>query len=221
MPELKLPEHLSYDKETIKKLKTQKIFRYGDVERFDRELDFLMSFKDDLIKDFLTEYKDIEDCLETGTTSAMEAIYSRLNRAVVGGVTKMVRGKAGVSDDSFLKGQSTKGKYNNDAWRVLVMKYHNPNLAGVAASHEIQKRALSIKQKKDGYNPEAFPTMQKIAAHYGDLCPILEYSILPAQSIIERHIGIENKVGENIRIHIPLIVPEGDLFLEAQGEEVD
>ena len=101
------------------------------------------------------------------------------------------------------------------------MKYHNPNLAGVAASHEIQKRALSIKQKKDGYNPEAFPTMQKIAAHYGDLCPILEYSILPAQSIIERHIGIENKVGENIRIHIPLIVPEGDLFLEAQGEEVD
>ena len=221
MPELKLPEHLSYDKETIKKLKTQKIFRYGDVERFDRELDFLMSFKDDLIKDFLTEYKDIEDCLETGTTSAMEAIYSRLNRAVVGGVTKMVRGKAGVSDDSFLKGQSTKGKYNNDAWRVLVMKYHNPNLAGVASSHDVQKRALSIKQKQDGYNPDAFPTMKKIAEHYQDRCPILEYSILPAQSIIERHIGIENKVGENIRIHIPLIVPEGDLFLEAQGEEVD
>ena len=216
MPGLKLPEHLSYDKDTISKLRTQKIFRYGDVARFDQELDFLMSHKNDLIKDFLTEYKDIEDCLEKGTTSAMEAIYSRLNRSKEGNM------KAAIgSDKSFLKGQSTRGKYNNDAWRVLVMKYHNPNLAGVAASHEIQKRALSIKQKKDGYNPEAFPTMQKIAAHYGDLCPILEYSILPAQSIIERHIGIENKVGENIRIHIPLIVPEGDLFLEAQGEEVD
>lgn len=215
MPGLKLPEHLSYDKDTIKKLRTQKIFRYGDVERFDQELDFLMSHKNDLIKDFLTEYKDIEDCLERGTTSAMEAIYSRLNRSKEGNI------KATVGKNSWLKGQSTKGKYNNDAWRVLVMKYHNPNLAGVAASHDVQKRALSIKQKQDGYNPDAFPTMKKIAEHYQDRCPILEYSILPAQSIIERHIGIENKKGENIRIHIPLIVPEGDLFLEAQGEEVD
>ena len=216
MPGLKLPEHLSYDKDTISKLRTQKIFRYGDVARFDQELDFLMSHKNDLIKDFLTEYKDIEDCLEKGTTSAMEAIYSRLNRSKEGNM------KAAIgSDKSFLKGQSTRGKYNNDAWRVLVMKYHNPNLAGVASSHDVQKRALSIKQKQDGYNPDAFPTMKKIAEHYQDRCPILEYSILPAQSIIERHIGIENKVGENIRIHIPLIVPEGDLFLEAQGEEVD
>jgi len=215
MPGLKLPEHLSYDKDTIKKLRTQKIFRYGDVERFDQELDFLMSHKNDLIKDFLTEYKDIEDCLERGTTSAMEAIYSRLNRSKEGNI------KATIGKNSWLKGQSTKGKYNNDAWRVLVMKYHNPNLAGVAKSEDIQKRVLSIKQKQDGYNPEAFPTMKGIAEHYGDICPILEYSILPAQSIIERHIGIENKKGENIRIHIPLIVPEGDLFLEAQGEEVD
>ena len=37
---IKLPEHLSYDKETTAKLRTQKIFRYGDVKRFDDELDF-------------------------------------------------------------------------------------------------------------------------------------------------------------------------------------
>ena len=41
---INLPEHLSYDKETIAKLRTQKIFRYGDVKRFDDELDFLMGF---------------------------------------------------------------------------------------------------------------------------------------------------------------------------------
>ena len=52
---------------------TQKIFRYGDVARFDQELDFLMSHKDAMIKDFLTEYNDIEDCLQRGTTSALEA----------------------------------------------------------------------------------------------------------------------------------------------------
>ena len=184
---LKLPEHLSYDKETIKKLRTQKIFRYGDVKRFDDELDFLMGFVPDLLKDFLAEYKDIEDCLERGTTYEMESIYARLNRSAEGDPNKLIRSKAQIGNDkSLLKGVSTKGKYQNDAWRVLVMKYHNPNLVGIAKAEDIQKRALSIKQKQDGYNPEAFPTMKKIAEHYGDLCPILEYSILPANSIIER-----------------------------------
>ena len=46
-------------------LRTQKIFRYDDVVRFDQELDFLMSYKDALIKDFLTEYNDIEDLQKT------------------------------------------------------------------------------------------------------------------------------------------------------------
>ena len=219
---INLPEHLSYDKETIAKLRTQKIFRYGDVKRFDDELDFLMGFVPDLKKDFLTEYEDIEDCLKRGTTSALESIYSQLKRSREGSPDKIARAKMQVGmDDNMLKGQSTKGEYNNDAWRVLVMKYHNPNIVGSGADEKIQKRMLNIKQKQDGYNPEAFPTMKKIAEHYKERCPILEYSILPAQSIIERHIGIENKKGENIRIHIPLIVPKGDLFLEAQGEEVD
>ena len=219
---IKLPEHLSYDKETTAKLRTQKIFRYGDVKRFDDELDFLMGFVPDLKKDFLTEYKDIEDCLQKGTTSALESIYSQLKRSNQGNPEKHVRAKAMIGmENNYLKGQTTRGTYNNDAWRVLVMKYHNPNIVGSGANQHVQQRMLNIKQKQDGYNPDAFPTMAKIAQHYGEKCPILEYSILPAQSIIERHIGIENKKGENIRIHIPLIVPEGDLFLEAQGEEVD
>ena len=63
---MKLPSYLDYDKDTIKRLRTQKIFRYGDVERFDKELDYLMSFKDELIKDFFAEYDNIEDCLNRG-----------------------------------------------------------------------------------------------------------------------------------------------------------
>ena len=69
--DLKLPDYLSYDRETIKKLRTQKIFRYGDVKRFDDELDYLMGFKDQLIEDLFAEYDSIEDCLNKGTTSAM------------------------------------------------------------------------------------------------------------------------------------------------------
>ena len=185
---IKLPEHLSYDKETTAKLRTQKIFRYGDVKRFDDELDFLMGFVPDLKKDFLTEYKDIEDCLQKGTTSALESIYSQLKRSNQGNPEKHVRAKAMIGmENNYLKGQTTRGKYNNDACRVLVMKYHNPNIVGAGANQHVQQRMLNIKQKQDGYNPDAFPTMAKIAQHYGEKCPILEYSILPAQSIIERH----------------------------------
>jgi hypothetical protein len=203
-------------------LRTQKIFRYGDVARFDQELDFLMSYKDALIKDFLTEYNDIEDCLQRGTTDVFETSYRMIMMKKAGKEEYLSIARAkmqvGMDDNSLLKGQSTKGKYNNDAWRALVMKYYNPN---IVADESIQKRMLNIKQKHDGYNPDAFPIMKGIAEHYGDICPIIFFSILPAQSIIERHTGHENVEGQNIRIHIPLIVPEGDLFLEVQGEEVD
>ena len=36
-----------------------------------------------------------------------------------------------------------------------------------------------------------------------------------------RHTGPENRNGKYVRIHIPLIIPEGDIFLEVNGEEVD
>tara|TARA_B100000085_G_scaffold96474_1_gene87536 strand:+ start:1218 stop:2039 length:822 start_codon:yes stop_codon:yes gene_type:complete len=207
---MKLPSYLDYDKDTIKRLRTQKIFRYGDVERFDKELDYLMSFKDELIKDFFAEYDSIEDCLNKGTTSAMGAIYKNLNKS-----------KEGVGKAEDLKGVSKNGEWDLDAWRVLVVKYHNPNIAGPGSDPNYQNELLDRKRRMDGYNVDKFKTMKGIGERYGDICPILEYSILPANSIIERHIGIENKEGKHIRIHIPLIVPKGDIFFEANGEEVD
>ena len=40
-------------------------------------------------------------------------------------------------------------------------------------------------------------------------------------TVLHRHTGPENRTGEYIRIHIPLIIPEGDLFFEVNGEEID
>ena len=186
---LKLPEHLSYSKEEIEKLRTQKIFRYGDVKRFDDELDFLMGFVPDLVKDFLTEYEDIQACLEKGTTSAMGAIYSQLKRSKEGSPDKALRNKAtlqgnedikelDIGDDSFLKGQTDEdGKITTDAWRVLVMKYHNPNIVGKGQDQGVQERMLRLRQAQDGYRASAFPTMMKIANHYKDLC-LLDFYFL-------------------------------------------
>ena len=65
-----------------------------------------------------------------------------------------------------------------------------------------------------------YPTAYKLVQSYGNFCPIASYSILAPNTILHRHSGPENRDGKYIRIHIPLIVPEGDIFLEASGEEV-
>ena len=40
---------------------------------------------------------------------------------------------------------------------------------------------------------------------------------MEAGGIIEPHTDIENPLHDTIRIHIPLIIPEGDAELEAEG----
>jgi aspartyl/asparaginyl beta-hydroxylase (cupin superfamily) len=68
---------------------------------------------------------------------------------------------------------------------------------------------------------EKYPTARKLIQEYGDNCPIASYSVLAPNTILQRHTGVENRSGEFIRIHIPLIIPEGDVFFEANGEEID
>ena len=70
-------------------------------------------------------------------------------------------------------------------------------------------------------NEGRYPTAEKIIKKLGDNCPIATYSVINSDSIIKRHTGIENRLGENLRIHIPLIIPQGDIFFECEGYEID
>ena len=65
-----------------------------------------------------------------------------------------------------------------------------------------------------------FPTAFKIKEFFGDNVRALTYSSLEPNSAIFRHVGIENKEATHIRIHIPLLVPDGDIGFEVWGEEV-
>jgi hypothetical protein len=95
-----------------------------------------------------------------------------------------------------------------DAWLVDNLKYTDKD----GARHD------------DFARPEIrnrFPTACKITERFGDQCPSSTYSILNANSVIKRHTGIENRNAEFIRIHVPLIIPEGDIFFECEGVEID
>mgnify|MGYP001413015390 CR=1 FL=1 len=66
-----------------------------------------------------------------------------------------------------------------------------------------------------------YPTANAILKKYEEVVPIANYSILVKDSVIHRHTGPENRRGHHLRVHIPLHIPKGDIFLEVNGEEVD
>jgi len=96
------------------------------------------------------------------------------------------------------------------AWKMLPVKgsfFGEPPYYGAYSFEESRRK---------------FPTMVDIIEFFGfDNLGSVTYSVLEAHGIIARHTGIENRAGKFIRCHIPLIVPDGDLGMEINGELID
>lgn len=90
-------------------------------------------------------------------------------------------------------------------WRTKTLKYEFDEADMHWKDHDAYKQ---------------FPTAMHLIDYYGDDCPIANYSLLAPHSVINRHTGVENREGNMIRIHIPLIVPEGEVFFEVNDEVV-
>lgn len=109
---------------------------------------------------------------------------------------------------SFVKGQiidqASPILNKSDDWLTTVIRYtlddFKVNAAPDAAYH--------------------LKTAMHLVDVYGDDCPIANYSVIKPNSCIFRHTGPENRSGEFVRFHIPLIIPEGDVFFEVGGEIV-
>lgn len=98
-------------------------------------------------------------------------------------------------------------KEKND-WKVEGLRYVLPE-QGIEQNFFLEPRVRSI-------FPTASALTQKYIAHVG--CS--GYSILEPGGDIKRHTDIENKSHNTIRIHIPLIVPEGDVYFKVDGKEM-
>lgn len=99
---------------------------------------------------------------------------------------------------------TTNNESNNAAWRSTNIKY---TFNDITTSMDADKAAF-------------FPAAKAITEYYGDDCCNSGYSSIEPNSVIHRHTDIEGYSGEYVRIHIPLIVPEGDIFLEVGGDVV-
>ena len=170
--------------------------------------EYLMSFQDGLRREFLDVWGSLENFHKRGTNTKLkdgpETIKTLDNEQIDTSFAETIRTKAKTLDPTKDEDETVP---NLDGWKSLVFKYKNP-----VANFE-SNMLLPIREKR-------FPTTDTILKELGDDCPVATYSYLAPQTQLHRHTGIENRSGEFIRIHIPLIVPEGDIFFECNDDEV-
>ena len=106
-----------------------------------------------------------------------------------------------------VSGSKDKKPAKLDAWQNVYLKYQPP---------ETKYRDTEGEKARPKY-----PTANAILKQYEEVVPIANYSILVKDSVIHRHTGPENRRGHHLRVHIPLHIPKGDIFLEVNGTEVD
>lgn len=106
--------------------------------------------------------------------------------------------------------------YTPGGWKLAPIKYPSPgNKGNQDAIEAMTRETLKIAE-------ERYPTVYKhILQRFGDACIVVGYAVLWPGTTLKRHTGDENRQAMNIRIHIPLIVPEGDIGMEIYGEEID
>lgn len=118
-------------------------------------------------------------------------------------------------DTNFIMGRAYGNpEFNTDrvqsrkaAWKADSVQYRSKN-------HGVNIEPTEVIEKR-------YPTATALTRQYGVDCAISTYSILEKNSVITRHTGLENRDNLFVRIHIPLIVPPGDIFFECEGIEID
>jgi hypothetical protein len=153
-------------------LPQKNIYRSKEIIHYD----YLMSLREDLIKDFFNahpEYSNLDDW---------------------GG-----------------------DHYSKDGWKISIIQYRNWN----DKEDKAEMRDEMYKAQLDAAK-EKYPTVyEKILQKWGDDCIVCGYAALMPGAVMQRHTGDENRQAKNIRIHIPLIVPDGDIGMEIYGEQID
>lgn len=96
-------------------------------------------------------------------------------------------------------------QYKDSGWQAVMLKYTNEYANVKTLFPEIDTK---------------FPTAYKLLEEFGDDCPIALYSCMAPQTVLNRHTGPENIEGKYIRVHVPLIIPKGELFMEINGDFV-
>lgn len=170
--------------------------------------DHLMSFKQGLIDDFLRGFDSLEDAAKQQTRPFLQKQADR-------------------PEYHLPTPDPENTRFNDHA--TELMRYYETDDESVAYPGGLRALELKYYTLDDGYEWSAdddyfrsrVPTAYNLLQAYGDDIQVANYSVMGPNTVFTRHTDPQHRDGSTLRIHIPLIVPPGDLFMEVDGEEVD
>lgn len=89
---------------------------------------------------------------------------------------------------------------------------------GVGIKYDYQKYSVLCRSPDD--LRKIYPTAMQIMDAYGDSCTNAIYTVMPPQSVFVTHIDGELTGRNLIRLHIPLVIPEGEVYMQFGDEKV-
>lgn len=159
--------------------------------------DDLMTFQKGLVDDFMKGHTSIEQAIMANCVNTIQPKYIN--------TTLEEAGKSLASRDPVTK----LWKPNLDGWKSTLIR----NLVKDGDDVVVDETISEVDAKR-------YPTAMRLLEKYKDSCYGLVYSAIAPYTILHRHTGPENIEGRYVRIHIPLIIPQGDLFIEIANKEV-
>ena len=192
---LEVPEYAKWTPEERHKAKIQGIFRYGDYPKLDEVFDDILPLCPQLLEEVIQPY-------------AGKNIQQKLHNMYIQD-TLPVFETAGynVSKEASI-GNKQLGKKNFDSWHAFNLVWNPP---------ELGKNVMEKRMKK---NRDRLPVLKSIIDKYQEHINVITYSMIAPNSVVLRHTGHENVLGNFLRLHFPLHIPEGDIFLEVNDEEI-
>jgi hypothetical protein len=165
--------------------------------------DYLMSLREPLINEFMHGFNSLEEAIKARGTDNLD---------------RRAWGIPLENTSHYIKTlDSESQEYVGDvsSWKSVGFRYerHDPDTAEIPVN-------IDWTMEESHEYAKLYPTAYNLVKKYEKYCPAANYSVMAPNSVLVRHTGPENRQGKSIRIHIPLIIPEGDIFLEVNGEEV-
>ncbi len=169
--------------------------RYWRRNDFPVVADYLMNQRENLIKDFLKECSSLDEAIKINNPQSVSDQLSQL-----GGLPVPVHSIGDLDVSEFLRNSGL------TSWKAIGLRFENKRLGILSETDEDDEKRIKY--------PTAYKLIQRFQGDIGNA----GYSIIEPNSVIDRHTGPENRDGEYLRIHIPLIIPIGDIFFECLGE---
>jgi len=192
---MKLPEYAEWSREKLHNSKIQGIFRHGEYPKLDEVFDHILPLCPALLEEVLLPYEG-------------DNIQQRLNKMYVEDTLPVFETAGYKVAKEANVGNKQLGKRNLDSWHAFNLIW-NPGEAG--------KGVMERRMKK---NRDRLPVLRSIIEKYEQWINVITYSMIAPNSVVLRHTGHENLDGKYLRLHFPLHIPEGDIFLEVNDEEI-